>query len=249
LSAPYRPEGSPHHRVPPHPNRHAHRSAVARGDTCDAHGEATQPVPRPVLANPQAALLVSVATVWHRPGSAIRTSDHAHRAVRDGAGGQRRLAELETGHFLAGPCNGVHASGEPAAAKCSNKSATWWWWTRLFAAGEAERTHNEARSTTLQVQSRDLPIVATDADLASRIAAERDFWMLSCDRARRRLAVHEPVVRPPGGTAFHLTECAASLGMVPPGSTPGSPPSLKVIGCQWFDVGWWWPPAYSLSQS
>jgi DNA primase len=26
------------------------------------------------------------------------------------------------------------------------------------------------------------PIVATDADLASRIAAERDFWMLGCYR-------------------------------------------------------------------
>jgi hypothetical protein len=24
---------------------------------------------------------------------------------------------------------------------------------------------------------------------------------------------------------------------------------LKVIGCLWFDVGWSWPPAYSLSPS
>jgi hypothetical protein len=20
-----------------------------------------------------------------------------------------------------------------------------------------------------------------------------------------------------------------------------------LIGCRWFEVGWWWPPAYSLS--
>jgi DNA primase len=38
-----------------------------------------------------------------------------------------------------------------------------------------EQAHLLARSCTQ-------PIVATDADLAGRIAAERDFWMLSCYR-------------------------------------------------------------------
>jgi len=35
---------------------------------------------------------------------------------------------------------------------------------------------------------------------------------------------------------------------LPPGTTPGHR-GLKVIGCLWFDVGWSWPPAYSLSPS
>jgi hypothetical protein len=38
-----------------------------------------------------------------------------------------------------------------------------------------EQAHQLARSGAQ-------PIVATDADLAGRIAAERDFWMLSCYR-------------------------------------------------------------------
>jgi hypothetical protein len=44
-----------------------------------------------------------------------------------------------------------------------------------------EQAHQLARSGAQ-------PIVATDADLAGRIAAERDFWMLSCYRLDPRYA-------------------------------------------------------------
>jgi hypothetical protein len=40
------------------------------------------------------------------------------------------------------------ARREPAAANCSNKSAIWRFQTRLFTAGKARTTLNEARSTT-----------------------------------------------------------------------------------------------------
>jgi hypothetical protein len=47
---------------------------------------------------------------------------------------------------------GSRARSEPAAANCSNKSATWRWWMRFFAACQARTTLNEAHSATLQAR-------------------------------------------------------------------------------------------------
>jgi hypothetical protein len=102
----------------------------------------------------------------------------------------------------------------------------------------------EARSDTEPAGSHSETVQAAVNIYSALLSAE-------CQAATGSTPSSQPSMSPRFGllAGQHFDRMwSASLGMVPPGSTPGSP-SLKVIGCQWFDVGWWWPPAYSLSQS
>jgi hypothetical protein len=90
------------------------------------------------------------------PGPALASRrPEAARVARVG-GVRIRRRPLPPQHYS--PCRlrkhdagSVHldrARREPAAANCSNKSAIWRFQTRLFTAGKARTTLNDARSTT-----------------------------------------------------------------------------------------------------
>ena len=81
---------------------------------------------RPILS--EDALEITLGQLgWHDRGRHdIDLSTHAQQAVRDG--GKGRPANWKAGTPGQPSATWLLASNEPAAANCSNKSATWRWW-------------------------------------------------------------------------------------------------------------------------